>query len=205
MQMIKQSLEAYKQSKRNSNEEMKDEETKTQSNPFQAQNVAMTPQQPGQVAPQVEEKKVDPAEERRNQILARFKNIIEADKKKMSEMDEQNAPSRAYSSLCSFTTSKTLTQEEEKLSAQDYFADKQKKLSQISAQRQFRDQVRKNVIVGGKFPQAKVEEVMVKIPDIPQDLVKAYLEMQKSCIKFRLSEDADFKMANQPNAPNSES
>jgi hypothetical protein len=91
------------------------------------------------------------------------------------------------------------------LSAQDYFADKQKKLSQISAQRQFRDQVRKNVIVGGKFPQAKVEEVMVKIPDIPQDLVKAYLEMQKSCIKFRLSEDADFKMANQPNAPNSES
>jgi len=52
--------------------------------------------------------------------------------------------------------------------------------------------VRKNLITGGGFPQAKVEEVMKSMGDIPSDLVESFLEMEKQAIRFRLSQDKDF-------------
>lgn len=54
------------------------------------------------------------AEAKRKELMQRFKAIMEADKKKMQEMEDQNPHSRAYASTCSFTKSKTLAKEEEK-------------------------------------------------------------------------------------------
>lgn len=117
-------------------------------------------------------------------------------------MDEQQVASRAYSSTCSFGSSKVLTKEEQKLTEKDFYADREKKLAAISGQAKVKNEIRKNIIVGGKFPQAKVEEVLKNITEVPPELVKAYVDLQKSAIKFRISEDADYKIANQPNAQN---
>jgi hypothetical protein len=48
----------------------------------------------------------------------------------------------------------------------------------------------------------KVEETMGKENKLPNELVQAYFDMQKKCIKFRLSEDNDYKLAIAPEAPN---
>jgi hypothetical protein len=37
---------------------------------------------------------------------------------------------------------------------------------------------------------------------LPDEFVKAYLNMQLKCIKFRLSEDEDYQKATEPGAPN---
>jgi len=52
------------------------------------------------------------------------------------------------------------------------------------------------LITGGGFPQAKVEEVMQSVGEVPDELVKAYFELQAKCIKFRMSEDDDFEQLN---------
>ena len=40
-----------------------------------------------------------------------------------------------------------------------------------------RDAIRKNLITGGNFPQAKVEEILETVPTLPDDLVEAYNEI----------------------------
>ena len=61
---------------------------------------------------------------------------------------------------------------------------------------------RKNLIVGGGFPQAKVDELFNKGVTMSPELVSAYFDMQKAAIKFRLSEDSDYEAATKDNAPN---
>ena len=65
----------------------------------------------------------------------------------------------------------------------------------MEAEPEVRNVIRKNLITGGGFPQAKVEELIAKIPTIPPELVQAYLDLQKSAIKYRLSEDDDYEHA----------
>ena len=104
----------------------------------------------------------------------------------------QGPLSRAYLSTSSFAKSSILSKEEEKISTQDYHTDKKKKLDALKAEPKVRDAIRRNLITGGGFPQAKVESVMQNIPTLPDELVEAYLKMQKSTIKYRLVDDEDF-------------
>lgn len=62
---------------------------------------------------------------------------------------------------------------------------------------------RKNLITGGGFPQAKVDNLFAEGVTMSPDLVSAFLEMQRAAIKFRLSEDSDFEAAVKPGASNS--
>ena len=112
-------------------------------------------------------------------MMLRFKAIIDADKAKMMQMDDEQRPlSRAYLSISSFTKTKALTKEEEKITkAEGFHADRSKKLASMEAEPEVRDVIRKNLITGGGFPQARVEELIAKIPEIPPDLVKAYLDL----------------------------
>lgn len=126
-----------------------------------------------------------------------------ADQKRMRESEiEQNPHSRAYESCGSFAKSKALTQEEEKQQVQGFHADKEKQLSELKGEEVLKEVARKNLIVGGGFPQAKVDDLFSKGVTMSPELVSAYFEMQKAAIKFRLSEDSDFEAANKEGAPN---
>jgi hypothetical protein len=65
-----------------------------------------------------------------------------------------------------------------------------------------RNAVRKSLITQGGFPQKKVEEIMKDEPAMPDELVKAFIKMQKASIKFRLADDADYQKAVLPGALN---
>ena len=110
--------------------------------------------------------------------------------------DDQKPLSRAYLSLSSFVKEKTLSKEEEKIKkAEGYHTDKKKKLEAMQVEPEVRNVIRKNLITGGGFPQARVEELMGKVPTIPAELVSAYLDLQKKTIKYRISEDDDYQSA----------
>jgi hypothetical protein len=47
----------------------------------------------------------------------------------------------------------------------------------MKAESEVRNIIRKNLITGGGFPQMKVEELIAKVPEIPKELVQAYLEL----------------------------
>jgi hypothetical protein len=124
----------------------------------------------------------------------KFGGIIQADKAKLAaNPPDQNPHSRAYNATCSFTKNKTLTKEEERRSVQGYHADKSKKLQQLKPMDELKELARKNLITGGGFPQAKVDDLFSAGVTMKPELVQAFLDMQKACVKFRLSEDADFE------------
>ena len=100
--------------------------------------------------------------------------------------------SRAYQATCSFNPSKPIPKSEEARLLKDYSADRLKKLSQLSAESVLKDEIRKNIITGGGFPQAKVEEMMSSVGELPAELVEAFIKMEKAKLKFCLSEDVDF-------------
>jgi len=125
------------------------------------------------------------------QLKRKYEAIVKADKEKMSDVS-QGPLSRAYISTSSFGKSNVLSKEEEKISTQDYHTDKQKKLDSLKAEPMVRDAIRRNLITGGNFPQAKVEEILQTVPTLPDELVEAYIKMQKSSIKYRLVDDEDF-------------
>lgn len=56
-------------------------------------------------------------------------------------------------------------------------ADQDQKLAKIESEKMVRDEIRRNIITDGKFPQAKVEEVLGQVGDLPPALVQAYLDM----------------------------
>jgi hypothetical protein len=165
--------------------------------PVQAPVVVPVPAPVQTVVPVQTVPQVDPAIAARREMMLKFKAIIDADKVRMQSMDEDQKPlSRAYLSVSSFTKGKTLSKEEEKITKADgYHADKNKKLSTMQCESEVRNIIRKNLITGGGFPQAKVEETLAKVPSIPKELVQAYLDLQKSAIKYRLSEDEDYQNA----------
>ena len=99
---------------------------------------------------------------------------------------------RAYQATCSFNPSKPIPKSEEARLLKDYSADRLKKLSQLSAESVLKDEIRKNIITGGGFPQAKVEEIMSSIGELPAELVESFIKMEKAKLKFCLSEDVDF-------------
>jgi hypothetical protein len=86
--------------------------------------------------------------------MQKFKPLIDADKARMQEMDDDQKPlSRAYLSISSFLKDKTLNLEEEKISKNDgYHADRSKKVQQLEAEPEVRNVIRKNLITGGGFP-----------------------------------------------------
>lgn len=89
-----------------------------------------------------------------------------------------------------------MSKEEEKISKNEgYHADRAKKLESMGVQNEVRNVIRKNLITGGGFPQARVEELIAKVPEIPKELVEAYLDLQKKAIKYRLEEDDDYQHA----------
>jgi hypothetical protein len=47
-----------------------------------------------------------------------------------------------------------------------------------------------------------VEEQLSKVGEIPEELVEAYIKMQRNLIKFRLANDDDYKRSRHPDAPN---
>lgn len=100
--------------------------------------------------------------------------------------------SRAYQATCSFNPSKPIPKSEEARLLKDYSVDRLKKLSQLSAESVLKDEIRKNIITGGGFPQAKVEEMMSSVGELPAELVEAFIQMEKAKLKFCLSEDVDF-------------
>lgn len=75
----------------------------------------------------------------------------------------------------------------------DYMKDRSKKLAEIEALPLVKDKIRRNLIINGGFPQAKVEEKLGTIGEIPKELAEAYLKMQKACVRFRLAQDDDFE------------
>ena len=134
--------------------------------------------------------------------LAGFKAIIQADKARMQEMDHQNPQSRAYMSTCSFSKDKRAPIAEEKLLAKEWQGDGKKALAEIDAEKVVRDQIRRNLITGGGFAQAKVEETLSKVDEIPQELVEAYVKMQRNLIKYRIANDDDWAKSQSANSPN---
>tara|TARA_B110000285_G_C15107159_1_gene608716 strand:+ start:1699 stop:2142 length:444 start_codon:yes stop_codon:yes gene_type:complete len=134
------------------------------------------------------------------QLKRKYEAIVKADKEKMSDVS-QGPLSRAYISTSSFSKSNVLSKEEEKISTQDYHTDKQKKLDSLKAEPMVRDAIRRNLITGGNFPQAKVEEILQTVPTLPDELVEAYIKMQKSSIKYRLVDDEDFQAAQKSSDP----
>jgi len=111
--------------------------------------------------------------------MLKFKAILDADKARMAEMDDDQKPlSRAYVSISSFVKDKTMSKEEDKISKKEgYHADRTKKLQTMGAEPEVRNVIRKNLITGGGFPQARVEELIAKVPEIPKELVEAYLDL----------------------------
>ena len=183
--MMKQAYGRYNETKNpqpvveeKKDEEMKNEEVKEE------------------VKEETEEQK---AEKRRQVIYDKYKSRVEQDKKFMEKMEEQNPLSRAYQTTCSFTKGKKMTVEEAKLQVRGYHADQEKKLNAMSASTEVKEIIRKNLITGGGFPQAKVDDIFSskkeKPVELPESLVKAFLNLQKATIKFRLSEDEDYKAA----------
>ena len=167
-QLYAKALELYPQGEPQEDQEMNDEEEKKEQESAPAQT-ASNP-------------------------LERFKLIMAKDKEYMEKASyDQGAPSRAYSSTCSFTKDKTLPMSEAVLKTNDYMKDRSKKLAEINAEHTVRDKVRRNMIINGGFPQAKVEEKLGSIKEMPKELVAAYIKMQKAAIKFRLSQDDDYK------------
>ena len=146
--------------------------------------------------------KGESAEERRAKFLAKHKAMLDGDQAKAEAMDEQNPPSRAYSSTCSLTTQKTLAKDEADISRKAFMLESQKRLQALSAEMELRNAIKRNLCTAGSLPQMKVEETMGKEDKLPNELVQAYFDMQKKCIKFRLSEDNDYKLATAPGAPN---
>ena len=67
------------------------------------------------------------------QILAKYRQMIERDMKFMEdkENNDQNPHSTAYISTCSFAQQKKLTKEEEKANTKEFYADKEKKLAAL--------------------------------------------------------------------------
>lgn len=110
--------------------------------------------------------------------------------------------SRAYMATCSFTKTKQLPISEEKLVQAEYKAGREKALKELNAEQIVRDKIRKNLITGAGYPQAKVEEQLAKVEEVPQELVEAYVKMQRNLIKFRLANDDDYKRSKHPDAPN---
>lgn len=109
-----------------------------------------------------EDKEEGPSDHERNMrhMQEKFGGIIKADKQKLAENPpDQNPHSRAYNATCSFTKNKTLTKDEERRSVQGYHADKSKKLQQLKAMDELKELARKNLITGGGFPQAKVDDL----------------------------------------------
>lgn len=98
-------------------------------------------------------------------------------------------PSRAYGSTCSFSNSKPPLSESK---TAEYIKDREKVLSELDLQSTVQDEVRRNLIVSGGFPQAKVEEKLSTVGKLPDELCKAWLDMQRSAVKMRLSQDEDF-------------
>ena len=149
---------------------------------------------------QPEAVQVDPEEQAKRDMMSKhvqkFKMMYENDKKWMAENDNSQAPlSRAYTSGCSFTKQKALSQEEEKQMMQGFHIDKSKQLESLDATKELRELIRKNLITDGNFPQGKIDPLFQdsSLMQLPPDLVKAYLNMQRAAIKFRLAEDDDFK------------
>ena len=112
---------------------------------------------------------------------------------------DQGMPSRAYGATCSFRDSKPPLSESR---TADYMKEREKVLGEIDAQATVLDEVRRNMIVSGGFPQAKVEEKLGSVGKLPDDLIKAWVEMQRSAVKFRLSQDEDYEELRNDNAPN---
>lgn len=140
-------------------------------------------------------------------IEMKYKAMIEADMKMMQgeDFNDQNALSRAFISTCSFSNRKDLLPDEQKLTQQDYFLDKQKKLASLDPKHEVRELIRKNLITLGGFPQTKVDTIFSENEiEVPADLVNAFLDMQESCLKFRLSEDSDFQVSQAGGTPNIE-
>ena len=108
-------------------------------------------------------------------------------------------PSRAYGATCSFSDSKPPLSESR---TADYMKEREKVLGEIDAQATVLDEVRRNMIVSGGFPQAKVEEKLGSVGKLPDDLIRAWVEMQRSAVKFRLSQDEDYEELKKDGAPN---
>lgn len=100
--------------------------------------------------------------------------------------------SRAYQATCSFNSSKPVPKSEEARLLKDYSADRLKKMSNLSGESVLKDEIRKNIITGGGFPQAKVEEMMSGVTEIPAELVEQFIKMEKARLQFCLSEDVDY-------------
>lgn len=135
-------------------------------------------------------------------LLAKYKDVLHKDKQKIKNADEQMPHSRAYTATCSFSKAKKLPISEEKLLEKEYKASREKALQGLNVEHIVRDKIRKNLITGAGYPQAKVEEQLAKVEEIPEELVEAYVKMQRNLIKFRLANDPDFKRSRHPDAPN---
>lgn len=131
-----------------------------------------------------------------SKIFAKFGHLIKADQEKMAkpENNEQNPLSHAYISTCSFSKKGVVTVEEEKKMVQGYHADKTKMIAALDAKHELRELARKNLISDGNLAQGNIDPLFADAEKMipPNELVLAFLKMQKAAIKFRLSEDEDF-------------
>ena len=135
-------------------------------------------------------------------LLAKYKDVLHKDKQIMKNADEQNPHSRAYNSTCAFGKSTKLPIAEEKLLKKEYKASREKILQDLNVEQIVRNKIRKNLITGAGYPQSKVEEQLSKVDKVPEELIDAYIKMQKNLVKFRLANDPDFKRSKHPDAPN---
>lgn len=131
------------------------------------------------------------------QLKRRFKDMMLKDIQFINakkENNDQNPLSNAYISTCSFAKSQKLAAEEQKQNLQNYHIDEEKRLREINATQELRELCRKNLIQDGRLPQGQIDPLFANPEKMnpPPELVRAFIAMQKSAIRFRLSEDDDF-------------
>lgn len=140
-----------------------------------------------------------------DQVFSKFRNVIAKDKTLMAVADfnEQNSHSNAYKALCSFSSkSGNVIADEQRQAIKDYHVDQTKRLQAMDAAKELRELCRKNIIKDGGLPQNTVDGLFADQTKMqpPRELVQAFLNMQRECVKMRLSEDDDFAEAIKPGA-----
>ena len=140
---------------------------------------------------QEEEQKNETPEQKRQRFLSKWDKVIAEDVEVMSSQPliQQRPLSRAYLSLCPSNRSSNKQVQDEKNSANDYFASAQKENFQEIHVKQA---IIANLMKAG-FPQQKVDEVMGNVEHLPESLVQSYYDMLREDLTQRVQNDQDYQ------------
>ena len=133
------------------------------------------------------------AQERKQMLMARYREQLQKDKQKMGSADAARPQSRAYQSL-DLNANNTMTAEEEKLNMQSYHKESSEKAK--TPAEFFKDKMRGSLLDSGLYKSGVVDQNLKTVDaesDIPDELKKAYFRMVKAGMKTRLANDNDWQ------------